>query len=137
MTTFLARGRQSVFVEGEELETYIYIYIYISGVCVCDHVERRRMKQGKKTTLGANVKQYAMMRAVPEKERQELHEAIQYMNESQERLLSTIKRKQKLMGEIPELREKIMPSNSGLGRQDLGGGSGIAGEAGDEGAEET
>ena len=45
----------------------------------------------------ANVNQYAMMRAKQHEEYQELHDVIEYMNERQERVMSTMKRKQKLM----------------------------------------
>ena len=61
----------------------------------------------KETTLLANVNQYAMMRAKQHEEYQELHEVIEYMNERQEeRVMSTMQRKQKLIGEVPELRGK-------------------------------
>ena len=56
-------------------------------------------------TLVANVKQYAIMRAIQDEEFQELHEIIEYKNDRQERLLSTLKREQKLMGDVLELRE--------------------------------
>ena len=56
-------------------------------------------------TLVANPKQYAMMRAMQDEEYRELHEVIEYMNERQERLTSTMERKQQLMGEVPEIRE--------------------------------
>ena len=60
-------------------------------------------------TLVANPKQYAMMRAMQDEEYRELHEVIEYMNERQERLTSTMERKQQLMGEVPEIREIFLP----------------------------
>ena len=47
-----------------------------------------------------------MVQAIQDEECQEPHETIQYMNERQERLMSTMKRKQKLTGEVPRLRQK-------------------------------
>ena len=65
------------------------------------------------------MKQYAVMRAKQDEEYQELHEAIEYMNERQGMLLALMEGKQKLMSGAPE---------------DLRG-NGFAGEeAGDEGA---
>ena len=61
----------------------------------------------KEATLVANVKHYAMMRAIQDEEYQELHEIIECMNERRERLMSTMKRKQKLMGDVPALHEKL------------------------------
>ena len=54
----------------------------------------------------ANVKQYAMLRAMQDEEYQEVHEVIEYMNEKQEQFTSTMERKQKLMGEVLEFRER-------------------------------
>ena len=51
------------------------------------------------------MKQQAIMRAMQDEECQELHEVIEFMTERQERLMSTMKRKQKLMGEVLDLRE--------------------------------
>ena len=63
------------------------------------------------------------MRAEQEKECQELQKTM-------------MERKQKLTGEVPEFRETVS-IYQGLGRQDLGGGIGFAGEgAGDGGAVE-
>ena len=73
----------------------------------------------------ANVKQYAMMRAMQNEEYQELHEVIEYRNERQEKLVSTMECQQKLMGEVLELRDKCVNK---FGRQDLGGGCGVVGE---------
>ena len=61
----------------------------------------------KKGTLVANVRQYAMLREREDEEYHELHEVIEYMNERQEKLLFTMERKQKLVGEVPELRDFI------------------------------
>ena len=44
-----------------------------------------------------NVKQYAVMRAVQEKECPELRKAIEYMNERPKKLISMMERKQRLM----------------------------------------
>ena len=79
---------------------------------MCDHVGRRRFLKRKKTktTLVADATQYAVMRAVQEKECQELQKAIENINERHKRLMSMMERKQKLMGEIPELREKMSKS---------------------------
>ena len=75
----------------------------------CDREGRRRFvaRKTKEATLVANVKQYAMMRAMQHEEYQELHEAIEYMNERQGKLMSTMERRQMLMGEVPELRDKL------------------------------
>ena len=59
----------------------------------------------KDATLVAHVKQYAMIRAMQDEEYHELHEAIECMNEKQEKPMSTMDRKQKLIGEVPEFRE--------------------------------
>ena len=42
-----------------------------------------------------------------DEEYQKFHEVIEFMNERQERVMSTMKRKQKLMEEVPELREQM------------------------------
>ena len=58
--------------------------------------------------LVANAKEYAVMRATQDEEHQELHEAIEYMNERQGKLLAMMERKKKLMSGAPEhLRGKI------------------------------
>ena len=64
----------------------------------------------KEVTLEANMKQFAMVRALQDEEYREVHEAIEHMNERQEELMFLIERKQKLKGEVPELMEK-MPRN--------------------------
>ena len=87
---------KNVLVDVKELETNIYIYIYVLS---CSEKQRE-------ATLVANVKQYAMMRAMQNEEYQEPHEVIEYMNERQEKLVSTMERQQKLMGEVLELRDK-------------------------------
>ena len=74
------------------------------------HEGRRRfvVMNTKETTLVANVKQYALMLAVQDEEYQELHGAIEYINERQEKLVAMMERKQKLMSRAPkDLREKI------------------------------
>ena len=48
------------------------------------------------TTLVTNVSRYAVKRAKQDEEYQELHEAIEYMNERQGKLLAMMERKQKL-----------------------------------------
>ena len=71
MITYLARERQNVFVEVEELETYILSSKDTEGVIgvlawsACDHEGRKRSVAIKRegTTLVANTKQYAVMRA--------------------------------------------------------------------------
>ena len=45
------------------------------------------------------------MRAMRDEECKELHEVIEFMTVRQERLMSTMKRKQKLMGAVLDLRE--------------------------------
>ena len=61
------------------------------------------------TTLVTNVSRYAVKRAKQDEEYQELHEAIEYMNERQGQLLSMMERKQKLMSAAPDgLRGKIL-----------------------------
>ena len=74
------------------------------------------------------MKQNTMMRAMQNEQLQELHEIIEYMNERQERLMSTMECKQKLMGGSPRTLRKLVLRDEGLGRLDLGGGSGIARE---------
>ena len=103
-------------------------------MCVIMMGRRRCVtRKGKKTTLVANDKPYAVKRAVQEKECRELQVVLEYRNDRHKQLMVMMERKQKLMGEIPEFPE-VMSRNQGLGRQDLGGGgSGFAGqEAGDE-----
>ena len=113
MTTYLARERQSVFVEEEELETSMSSPTDTEGIVVilaqrvCDHVGRRRfvIRKGKNMALGANVMQYVVMRAVQEKYR-ELHEAIEHMNERHGKHWAMMERKEKLMsGALKDLRE--------------------------------
>ena len=85
MATCLARERQNVFVETEELEKCTLSPIEIEGLIgvfawsACDHEGRRRLVpvKRKKTTLVVIVKQYAMMRAKQDEEYQELHEAME------------------------------------------------------------
>ena len=48
-------------------------------------------------THNTNVKQYAVKRAVQEKECPELRKAIEYMNERPKKLMSMMERKQRLM----------------------------------------
>ena len=62
----------------------------------------------KKTTLVANAKQHAVMNTVQEKECQELQKAIEDINERHKILVSMMERQQKLMGEVPELRENYV-----------------------------
>ena len=69
--------------------------------------ERFVAMKTKEATLVANVKQYAMMRAMQNEEYQELHQVIEYMNERQEKLMSTMERQQKLMRKVPEHRKAI------------------------------
>ena len=54
---------------------------------LCDREGRRRFvaMKTKEATLVANVKQYAMMRAMQNEEYQVLHQVIEYMNERQEK----------------------------------------------------
>ena len=71
---------------------------------MCDHKGRRRFVAVKRenTTLVANAKQYAVMRAKQEEVYQELHEAIRVMSERQGKLFAMMERKQKLMSEALE-----------------------------------
>ena len=70
----------------------------------------------EKTTLVANTKQHAVMRAKQAEAYQELHETIKKMNERQGKLLAMMERKQKLMSEAPEdLRGKIFQESQGPG----------------------
>ena len=62
------------------------IGVLARSVCVCDHLGFVTRK-GKKTTLVAHAKQYAVMRAMLDEEFQALHKAVEYMNESQEKRL--------------------------------------------------
>ena len=80
----------------------------------CDHDGRRRLvaMKRKKTTLVANVKQYALTRAAQETECRELQEAIQCRNERYKRLMSLLERKQKLLREVLECLEKNMTTGS-------------------------
>ena len=57
--------------------------------------------KAREATVAANVKLHATMRARQDEEHQELHEIIEFVNETRERLMSTMKRKRKLMGEVP------------------------------------
>ena len=117
MITYLARERQNVFVEVEELETYIYFfYIYFSSTgvigvlawSVCDREERRKFvaMKTRKTTLVANMKQYVLMRALQEEEYQELQEPMEYMSERHKKPTSTMERKQKYI--VDEERKQAM-----------------------------
>ena len=66
----------------------------------------------EKTTLVANTKQHAVMRAKQAEAYQELNEAITFLNERQGKLLAMMERQQKLMSEAPEdLRGKIFQDN--------------------------
>ena len=93
--------KQNVLVDVEELEIYMLSSTGAEGIIgvlawsVCD-------REGR--TLVANAKQYAMMRAMQDDEHQELHEVVEDMNDRQERLTSTMVRKQQLAGEVPEIR---------------------------------
>ena len=88
MTTCLARGRQNVFVEMEELEKYILSPTDTEGIIgvlalrPCDHEGRRIFVAAKRnqTTLVTDVSQCAVMRAKEDEEYPELYEAIEYMN---------------------------------------------------------
>ena len=73
----------------------------------CDYEGRRRLVavKTKEMTLVASEKPCALMRTVQDEEYQELREAIEYANERQGKLLAAMQRKQKLMGEVAELRE--------------------------------
>ena len=85
MTAYLAREWQDVFVEMEEMEKHILSPVDTEGIIgvlawsACEHPGRRRLVavEREKTTLVANAKQYAMMRAKQEEAHQELHEAQQ------------------------------------------------------------
>ena len=56
----------------------------------------------------ANVKPYALMRAMQDEEYEELHGATEHMNERQGKLLAMMERKQKLMSRAPEdFREEV------------------------------
>ena len=70
----------------------------------------------EKTTLVANTKQYAVMRAKQAEAYQELHEVIKKINGRQGKLLAMMERQQKLMSEAPEdLRGKIFQESQGPG----------------------
>ena len=75
-------------------------------------------KKKKKTTLVANAKQHAVMRAVLERVYQELHEA-QNANVHDGTQME-------VDGRNPRIPIEIVPRNKSLGRQDLGGGIGFA-----------
>ena len=47
-----------------------------------------------------------MLRAMQDEEHREFHEAIEYMNEREGKLLAAMERKQKLIGEVVEFRDK-------------------------------
>ena len=109
VVTYLARKRQNVFFEVEELETYTLssadaegiIGVFAWSACDCEGRRRLVVVKTKEATRVASMKQYAMMRAMQNEEYQELHEVIEYMNERQEKLMSTMERKQKLIGDVP------------------------------------
>ena len=85
MVTYLASTRQNVFVEVEELETYIYIYITFQQMLrvlpatlpgarvIVKGAEGLLQGKQRSATLVAKVKQFAMMRAMQDEEYQELH----------------------------------------------------------------
>ena len=78
-----------------------------------------------------NVAKYAMMRAIHDEECQALHQIIEYMNGNHVHDGT----RTKADGRSPGTWRTFIKRFQGLGRQDLGGGSGTAGEkAGDEGA---
>ena len=81
----------------------------VSAWSACDREGRRRFVAMKaiESTLKTIVKQYAMMRAMQNEEYQQLHQVIEDMNEWQEKLMSTMERQQKLMGNVRELRRAI------------------------------
>ena len=122
-----AKTHEITTLMSDKKQSYIYIYIYfcsstgaegIIGVLAwsaSDHEGRRRLvaMKTKETTLTVNANQYALTRAIQEHECRELYEAIENMNERQGKLMSTKERKQKLMGEVPELREN-MPKRLGF-----------------------
>ena len=66
----MAGKRQNVFVEVEKLETLKSSSTDAKGIIgvlawsMCVHVRRRRFVAKKEATLVANVKHYAMMRAM-------------------------------------------------------------------------
>ena len=95
MTTYLAREMQNIFVD-DDLETYFSSSTGAEGI----------VGKVKKATPVTNVKQQTVMRAVQEKECQELQKAIEGMSERHKRLVFI--RKQKLMGEVPEPRHKCV-----------------------------
>ena len=110
MIVYLARERQNVFVEMEELETYISGPTDNEGIigvfawCACDHEQRTKFAvKRKKTTLVTNVKQYEVMRAMQDEEYQELHKIIKYKNERQEKLLAMMEREA-----LEDLLKKIL-----------------------------
>ena len=126
MITYGARDRKNVFVEVEELETHILIstgaegIIDVSAWSACDHGGRRRcvaIKETKETTLVANLKQCAFMRAMQDEEYQELHQSIGHMNEMQGKFLAMMERKQNLMSGAPDggSSGKDIPGDQGLG----------------------
>ena len=102
---------KKLLVDVKEVETKIKMYIL--------YIVRQMLRVAVKTkeaTLVANVKQYAVMRAMQNEEYQELHEVIEYMDEWQGKLLATMERKQKLVSAAPEhLRGKIFQEHQGLG----------------------
>ena len=61
-----------------------------------------------------NIRQCAMMQVTQDAEYQTFHEIIEYPTEKQERLLSTMDREQKLMGEVPEFRETFFVNRFGF-----------------------
>ena len=64
-------------------------------------------RKGKKAALVANTKQLCVMRVVQGKECREVLEAIGYRNVRHKRLMSLMERKRKLMGEVPQFRERL------------------------------
>ena len=144
MEDYLARRRVNVLVEVEEVETYLLCPADVEGIIdilgwkATDHAGRRRFA-ARKTRGGnqvANVRQYAMLRGRRDAEYQLLYETIEYMNEKQGGLLATMERKQKL--KVDEwspglISGEALSGDQGLGQQDLGGGSGVAGEERNEG----
>ena len=113
MTTYLAKERQNVFVEMEELEKYVSSLIDAQGILgvlswsACDHEGRNIFVAMKKKEDGAggNCEAVCGVASNARKGVPRASEAIECRNERHKRLVSMMDLKQNLLRDVPELQE--------------------------------